>query len=88
MVTAPAVMNYAQAAAYLGLPTAGALRTMVYRRRGPPSVSYGIRDRRFRVVDLDRWLAGKAAAAVPAEPPPRRRPGRPTKAEAAARAAR
>lgn len=85
----PAVLSYRQAAHYLGLPSVDALRMMVYRRRAPPSISFGMRDRRFRVVDIDRWLAAKAAAAIelppaPAAPPKR---GRPTKVEQARRQA-
>lgn len=84
----PAVLNYRQASVYLGLPSVDALRMMVYRRSAPPSISFGKRDRRFRVSDVDQWLANKAKTATPEvarEPEPPRRRGRPTKAEAAAR---
>jgi hypothetical protein len=84
----PAVLNYAAAAGYLGLPSANALRQMVCRKQAPPSFRFGKRDRRFRVVDIDDWLAAKIGfkdeTAPPEQPPPRRR-GRPAKAEAIAR---
>jgi hypothetical protein len=61
---------------------------MVHRKKGPPSISYNSRDRRFRVVDIDGWLVAKAAAnqkrgaiAEAREPQPKRHRGRPTKAE-------
>lgn len=89
---APAVLTYVEAAHYVGLPTVGALRTIVCRKRGPPSISYGLRDRRFRVVDLDMWLAEKSRSARAREealgvrqPAEKRRRGRPTKAETIAR---
>ena len=89
---APAVLSYADAARYLGLPSAGALRNMVYRRCGLPSIAYGKRDRRFLVTELDRWLAAKAAGvrlrettAEAGSPVMQRRRGRPTKLEQAAR---
>jgi predicted DNA-binding transcriptional regulator AlpA len=83
---APAVLNYAAAAAYLGLPSANALRQMVCRGQAPPSIKFGKRARRFRVVDIDEWLAAKAEANQEQKPPPPpRRRGRPTKAEAMAR---
>jgi hypothetical protein len=84
---APAVLNYATAADYLGLPSANALRQMVCRKQAPPSFQFGKRDRRFRVVDIDNWLAVKVGVKdepAPPEPPTRRR-GRPTKAETIAR---
>jgi hypothetical protein len=79
---APAVLNYTAAAAYLGLPSANALRQMVCRKQAPPSFQFGKRDRRFRVIDINAWLAAKASTAQSQQPqtPPRRR-GRPTKAE-------
>lgn len=90
--TAPAVLSYVQCAAYLGLPSVGALWNMVYRGSAPPSIRYGKRDRRFRRADVDAWLEAKAAAAraedalVAAQHPPTpRRRGRPTKAETVAR---
>ena len=55
----PAVMNYEQAGRYLGI-SAGRLRNLRWLGMGPPSISYGKRDVRFRVVDLDSWLARKA----------------------------
>ena len=89
---APAVLSYTQAASYLGLPSVGALRNLVYRRAAPPSIAYGKRDRRFRRADVDAWLEAKASAArvdqavmEAGRPSAPRRPGRPTKAEAAAR---
>jgi predicted DNA-binding transcriptional regulator AlpA len=82
---APAVMNYATAAAYLGLPSANALRQMVCRGNAPPSFQFGKRDRRFRVVDIDAWLNAKVGIIELAPPPTPRRRGRPTKAEAIAR---
>lgn len=88
----PVVLSYAQAADYLGLPSVGALRNLVYRRSAPPSIAFGQRDRRFRKADVDAWLEAKARvgqveeAVVEAQKPvaPRRR-GRPTKAEVLAR---
>jgi hypothetical protein len=86
----PAVLNYAAAADYLGLPSANALRQMVCRKQAPPSFQFGKRDRRFRVADIDSWLAlqvevkDEPTPPAPQEPPPRRR-GRPTKAETIAR---
>jgi hypothetical protein len=84
-----AVLSYSQAAAYLGLPSVGALRMLVYNRgRAPRSLSYNERDRRFRVSDIDAWLKAKSAVAqakqeaVPELP---RKRGRPTKVEQAAR---
>lgn len=86
----PALLSYSQAAHYLGLPSAGALRMLVYRGQAPRSFTLGKRDRRFRVADIDAWLQAKAAgserreaieqAKAAAEAPPRRR-GRPTKVE-------
>ena len=88
----PAVLNYADASSYLGLPSVGALRNMVYRELAPPSFAFGKRDRRFLVADLDRWLAAKAAGAQlrqaverAADPPAPRPRGRPTKLEQAVR---
>jgi hypothetical protein len=89
---APAVLTYRQGANYLGLPSVDALRMMVYHKKGPPSISYNSRDRRFRIVDIDGWLAAKAAAnerreaiAEAREPQPKRHRGRPTKVEVIAR---
>jgi hypothetical protein len=89
---APAVLSYKDASHYLGLPSVGALRNMVYRKLGPPSIAYGKRDRRFPVLELDRWIDAKTIGAQlrqavqdAAEPPARRRRGRPTKLEQAAR---
>ena len=87
----PAVLTYRQTAVYLGLSSVDALRMMVMRKKAPPSISYGIRDRRFRVADIDGWLAAKAAASVRREETsehveaPKRKRGRPTKAEVIAR---
>lgn len=90
--SAQAVMTYVQASAYLGLPSVGALRNMVYRRSAPPSIAFGKRDRRFRVVDMEAWLFAKAKASGAQEsvdqgsaPCPPRRRGRPTKSEQIAR---
>jgi hypothetical protein len=82
----PAVLSYRQAAHYLGLPSVDALRMMVYRNLAPPSIAFGKRDRRFRVVDIEGWLEAKVEAserrqAAIADPAPRGR-GRPTKVDA------
>jgi predicted DNA-binding transcriptional regulator AlpA len=87
---AQAVLSYVQAARYLGLPSVGALRTMVWRGRAPKTISFGRGDKRFRRVDIDAWIAERAAiadaeAACHRAPPPPPRRGRPTKAEAIAR---
>ena len=84
----PAVLNYDQAATYIGAPSPGALRQMVRRNTAPPSLSYHGRDRKFLKADLDAWIAAKARASraeVAREPEPPRRRGRPTKQEAAER---
>lgn len=88
----PAVVGYKDASRYIGLKSVGALRNMVYRGKGPPSLSYNMRDRRFRVADLDAWIARKFDAARAEDAyvaeqigtPPKKR-GRPTKAESIAR---
>ncbi len=89
---APAVLTYSQAATYLGLPSVGALRNMVYRNLAPPSIAYGKRDRRFPVRSMDAWIEAKAAGEERRQqvkklenPAPLRRRGRPTKAEQIAR---
>ena len=78
-----------QASAYLGLPSVGALRMMVYRGSAPPSIRFGMRDRRFRVSDIDGWLASKATVMhkLPPAPAAPKKRGRPTKAEQARRRA-
>ncbi len=87
----PAVLSYTQAAHYLGLSSVGALRNLVYRRSGPPSIKFGVRARHFRVRDIEAWLeskaCGKVASVVKEAGPPQapKRRGRPTKAEAIAR---
>ncbi|CAP54999.1 hypothetical protein GDI1056 [Gluconacetobacter diazotrophicus PA1 5] len=43
---------------------------------GPRSVTYGKRDIRFRIADLDEWLGVKAGVMPPPEPA-RKRPKRP-----------
>jgi predicted DNA-binding transcriptional regulator AlpA len=83
---APAVLTYAAAAVYLGLPSANALRQMARRGKAPPSIKFGKRDRRFIVAEIDQWLAAKSRVVKEEAPPaPPRRRGRPTKAEAIAR---
>ncbi|WP_415489428.1 helix-turn-helix transcriptional regulator [Acetobacter sp.] len=74
----PAVLTYVQAAEYLGI-SPGRLRNLKWMGRGPRSVTYGTRDVRFRIADLDAWLdqkAGIQSALQPARkraPRPRRR---------------
>jgi predicted DNA-binding transcriptional regulator AlpA len=90
--SSPAVLSYKEASHYLGIKSVGAFRNMVYRGNAPKSISYNMRDRRFRVADLDAWVAKKFDAAraedahvaeqVVARPKKR---GRPTKAESIAR---
>lgn len=89
IIIPPAVLTYAMAAVYLGLPSANALRQMVCRGQAPPSFQFGKRDRRFRVIDIDNWLAAKAAGndVQPQKQSSPRRRGRPTKAEQMARQA-
>ena len=55
----PAVLGYEDAARYLGIST-GRLRNLKWLGIAPPHISYGKRDVRFRVVDLDDWLSQKA----------------------------
>jgi hypothetical protein len=68
----PVVLGYAAAADYLDLPSANALRQMVCRGKAPPSIKFGPRSRRFRVADIDRWLADKANVTQAEVPPPPR----------------
>ena len=84
----PAVLNYDQAAVYIGVPSPGAMRQMVRRNTAPNSLSFHGRDRKFLRADLDAWIAAKARASrteAAREPEPPRRRGRPTKLEAAER---
>ena len=77
----PAVMNYADASRYLGI-SEGRLRNLKWMGLAPPSISYGRRDVRFRVVDLDAWLARKAGQMPESdsgEPARKRRQPRPRK---------
>ncbi|WP_336764315.1 helix-turn-helix domain-containing protein [Asaia sp. VD9] len=71
----PAVLNYEDAARYLGI-SSGRLRNLKWMGIAPKSISYGRRDVRFRVTDLDAWLDQKAGVALPPEPA-RKRPKRP-----------
>lgn len=73
----PAVMDSKQAAEYLGV-SYGRLRNLLWLGLGPKSFSFGKRDRRFRVSDLDAFIAAKVGD-VPAEPVVKRGPGRPRK---------
>ena len=83
------MLTYLQAAEYLGLPSVDALRMMVYRQTAPPSIRFGVRDRRSRVCDIDGWLARKSP--ITHEPPPAlvapKKLGRQTKVEQARRRA-
>lgn len=67
--------TYEAAAAYLAI-AAGTLRNLVSKGKGPASIKIG-RARRFRVDDLDAWLAAHRDETQA----PRRRPGRPRKGE-------
>lgn len=71
----PAVLTYPQAAEYLGI-SQGRLRNLKWMRQGPRSVTYGKRDIRFRISDLDEWLDLKAGVTSSPEPA-RKRPKRP-----------
>jgi len=76
----PAVMDSKQAAQYLGV-SYGRLRNLLWRGHGPKSFSYGKRDRRFRVSDLDDFINKKVIANNPEKsaPPVKRPRGRPRK---------
>lgn len=54
----PAVLNYESAAAYLGI-SPGRLRNLMWLGIGPRKISYGKRDVRFRVQDLNEFIASK-----------------------------
>ena len=71
----PAVLTYVQAAEYLGI-SPGRLRNLKWMGRGPRSVTYGTRDVRFRIADLDAWLDQKAGI-QPVPQPARKRAPRP-----------
>ena len=71
----PAVLTYPQASEYLGIST-GRLRNLKWLGLAPRSVTYGKRDIRFRLADLDEWLAMKAGV-MPTPEPARKRPKRP-----------
>lgn len=66
----PAVLTYGQAAEYLCI-SPGRLRNLKWMGRGPRSVTYGIRDVRFRIADLDAWLDQKAG--IQSDPQPARK---------------
>lgn len=77
--------SYPQAATLLGLPSAQALRDIVYRGDGPARVQIGRRVS-FMYADLVAWAETHRQAAVPetVQTPPViavRRRGRPTVAE-------
>lgn len=76
----PAVMDSKQAAEYLGV-SYGRFRNLLWLGLGPRSFSYGKRDRRFRVTDLDDFISQKVMENNPElAPPPVKRPrGRPRK---------
>ncbi|MBB2158343.1 helix-turn-helix domain-containing protein [Gluconacetobacter diazotrophicus] len=78
----PAVMDSKQAAEYLGV-SYGRLRNLLWLGLGPKSFSFGKRDRRFRVSDLDAFIAAKVGDRAPGGMPPtptvKRGPGRPRK---------
>lgn len=73
----PAVMDSRQAAEYLGV-SYGRLRNLLWLGLGPRSFSFGKRDRRFRVSDLDAFIAAKVGDVAPAAVV-KRGPGRPRK---------
>ncbi|ACI50266.1 helix-turn-helix domain-containing protein [Gluconacetobacter sp. 1b LMG 1731] len=73
----PAVMDYKQAAEYLGV-SHGRLRNLMWLGCGPKSFSFGKRDRRFRVSDLDAFIGAKVGDVAPATVI-KRGPGRPRK---------
>jgi len=76
----PAVLNCEDAARYLGI-SPGRLRNRKWMGIAPKSISYGRRDVRFRVTDLDAWLDEKAGVVPPPEPA-RKRPKRPRRSAA------
>ncbi len=51
-----AVLTYREAATYLGL-TYGSMRNLISEGKGPRSVSYFGRDRRFAIADLDEFIS-------------------------------
>ncbi|GBQ31290.1 hypothetical protein AA12717_3714 [Gluconacetobacter sacchari DSM 12717] len=73
----PAVMDSKQAAEYLGV-SYGRLRNLLWLGLGPKSFSFGKRDRRFRVSDLDAFIAAKVGDVAPTTAI-KRGPGRPRK---------
>jgi len=81
----PAVMDSRQAAEYLGV-SYGRFRNLLWLGLGPKSFSYGKRDRRFRVADLDDFINRKVAANNPelSAPSVKRPRGRPRKGVALA----
>ncbi|MFT8717904.1 helix-turn-helix transcriptional regulator [Acetobacter sp.] len=54
----PAVLKYDQAATYLGI-SPGRLRNLMWLGIGPRKISYGKRDVRFRVQDLNEFIESK-----------------------------
>lgn len=76
----PAVLNVPDAARFLGI-SEGRLRNLLWMRSGPKSFSYGKRDRRFRVEDLQVYINEKAGVRPPETPalPIKRGRGRPRK---------
>ncbi|MFT8420088.1 MAG: helix-turn-helix domain-containing protein [Gluconacetobacter sp.] len=68
----PAVMDTKEAAEYMGI-SYGRLRNLIWMGLGPRSFSYGKRDRRFRVSDIDDYIAAKVGD-VPVVARPRGRP--------------
>jgi len=78
-------MDSKQAAEYLGV-SYGRFRNLLWLGLGPKSFSYGKRDRRFRVTDLDDFINRKVAANNPelSAPPVKRPRGRPRKGVALA----
>jgi transposase len=77
----PLLLDYNNAAALLGM-TRGALRDLVYKRRGPATVSVGRRTL-FAYRDLEAWLDAHRKPAPPPRPTdlPKRKRGRPSIAD-------
>ncbi len=63
----PDALTHPQAVEYLGI-SEGGVRNFKWMKIGPRSVTYGRRDIRFRISDLDEWLDLKAGVTPPPEP--------------------
>ncbi len=84
-VHTPLLLDYENAAAILGL-SRPALRDLVYKRRGPATVSIGRRTM-FAYKDLETWVDQhrKLTPPLPIVELPKRKRGRPSIADKMAR---